>query len=126
MNVRWVPSSGISSSAAANVPISEPTVDSAYRRPAVRPESSTDATRSRIAHGATAPSTSTGTATSASTPISEPTAAPTWISSNASTETSRNGCATSGTTATIAAPTSTHRHSAWIVGRRSAIDPPTQ
>ena len=126
MNVRCVPISGISSSEAAKVPNSEPSVESAYRRPAVLPASSVEVTRSRIAHGATAPSTSTGTATSASTPNSEPAAAPTSMLSKASTEIDRNGCATSGISATMPAPTSTQRDSASIVGRRSATVPPTQ
>ena len=64
-NVRWVPTSGISSSAERNVPSSEPTVEIAYMRPAVSPESSMLSSFSRIAHGETAPSISTGIATSA-------------------------------------------------------------
>ena len=74
--VRCVPTSGISSSAEANVPTSEPTVEIAYIRPAVSPESSRRSSLSRIAHGDTAPSISTGTATSASVPNSEPAKAP--------------------------------------------------
>ena len=76
-NVRWVPTSGISSSAAANVPSSEPTVEMAYIRPAIWPESSTECIFRRIAHGDTVPIISTGTATSTSTPNSEPAKAPT-------------------------------------------------
>jgi hypothetical protein len=37
-NVRWVPTSGMRSSAARNVPTSEPAVEIAYSRPAVVPE----------------------------------------------------------------------------------------
>ena len=75
--MRCVPISGISSSEAANVPTSEPTVEIAYMRPAVCPESSTACSFRRIAHGDTVPIISTGTATSTSTPNSEPAKAPT-------------------------------------------------
>ena len=78
-----MPTSGISSSADRNVPSSEPTVEIAYIRPAVSPESSILSSLSRIAHGDTAPSISTGIATSASTPSSEPKPAPRDRSSNA-------------------------------------------
>ena len=78
-NVRCVPTSGISSRAERNVPTSEPTVEIAYIRPAVCPESSIRWSLSRIAHGDTAPSISTGTATSTSTPNSEPANAPTRV-----------------------------------------------
>ena len=65
--------SGISSSAARNVPTSEPTVEIAYMRPAVCARSPR---RSRASGGsptgATAPSIITGIATSTSTPSSEP------------------------------------------------------
>ena len=125
MNVRWVPTSGISSSAARNVPSSEPTVPIAYSRPAVSPESSTRSSLSRIAHGEAAPSISTGTATSASVPNSEPTAAPIEISSNARTLSERNGCATIGTTASSAAAASTSMHRPRRCGWRSARRPPT-
>ena len=63
-NVRRVPTSGISTSAETSVPTRLPAVESAYRRPATVPASSTFDTASRIAHGDTAPSSSTGTATS--------------------------------------------------------------
>ena len=125
-NVRWVPASGISSSAERNVPSSEPTVEIAYMRPAVSPESSMLSSFSRIAHGETAPSISTGIATSASTPSSEPKPAPSERSSNALTLIERNGCETIGTSASSAAATSTSRLSAPWSGRRSAIRPPNQ
>ena len=125
-NVRWVPASGISSSAERNVPSSEPTVEIAYMRPAVWPESSTRWSLRRIAHGDTAPSISTGTATSASTPSKEPKPAPSDTLSNASTLSERNGWATIGTSASRAEATSTSRHSAPRSGRRSAIRPPNQ
>ena len=108
-NVRWVPTSGISSSEAANVPSSEPTVEIAYIRPAISPESSTARIFSRIAHGDTAPSISTGTATSTRTPNSEPANAPIEYSSNASTLSDRNGPATNGTSASSTEATSTAR-----------------
>ena len=92
----------------------------------MRPASSTESTRRRIAHGATAPRTRIGTATSTSTPTSEPSAAPTLMSSKASTDVDRNGWATSGTSATRQAPTSTQRHRSSTCGRRSAIEPPSQ
>src|ERR1051325_8840491 len=122
-NVRCVPTSGISSSAAANVPSSEPTVLIAYIRPAISPESSTASIFSRIPHGDTEPSISTGTATSTSTPNNEPAKAPIEYSSNASTLSRRNGCDTKGTSAISADAASTVAHSAGSVGRRSAIRP---
>ena len=48
MKVRWVPIVGMSSSAARNVPTSEPTVEIAYRLPMVRPVSLTLRTLSRL------------------------------------------------------------------------------
>src|ERR1044072_841574 len=110
-NVRCVPTSGISRSAAANVPSSEPTVLIAYIRPAVSPESSTVCIFSRSAHGDTEPSISTGTATSTRTPNSDPAKAPTEYSSNASTLSVRNGGDTNGTSAISpdAARTVAHR-----------------
>ena len=125
-NVRWVPTSGISSSEAANVPSSEPTVEIAYMRPAISPESSTVRIFSRIAHGDTEPSISTGTATSTRTPNSDPANAPIEYWSNASTLSDRNGSATNGTSAISADATSTVAHSAGRFGRRSAIRPPNQ
>src|SRR3954469_5959704 len=125
-NVRWVPTSGISSSAAANVPSSEPTVEIAYIRPAISPESSTACIFSRIAHGDTEPSISTGTATSTSTPNSEPANVPTEYWSKASTLSDRNGPATNGTSAISTEATRTVAHSAGRFGRRSAIRPPNQ
>src|SRR4029078_13481555 len=98
-NVRCVPTSGISSSEARNVPSSEPTVEIAYIRPAIWPESSTELIFSRIAHGDTDPSISTGPGTSTSTPNSEPANAPIEYSSKASTDSDRNGSATNGTSA---------------------------
>ena len=47
--VRRVPISGMNSSAESSVPTSEPAVDSAYRRPATVPASSTLDTASRMA-----------------------------------------------------------------------------
>src|SRR3954451_21106314 len=125
-NVRWVPTSGISSSAAANVPSSEPTVEIAYMRPATSPESSTECIFSRSAHGGTDPSISTGTATSTSTPNRQPAKAPTEYSSNASTLNVRNGWETNGTSAISTDAASTVAHRAPSVGRRSAIRPPNQ
>ena len=125
-NVRCVPTSGISSSADRNVPSSEPTVEIAYIRPAVSPESSICSSLSRIAHGETAPSISTGIATSASTPSSEPKPAPKDTSSKASTLSDRNGWATIGTSPSSTLATSTSRHSERMSGRRSAIRPPNQ
>src|SRR3954471_20966867 len=125
-NVRCVPTSGISSSAAANVPSSDPTVLIAYIRPAISPESSTACIFRRIAHGDTDPSISTGTATSTSTPNSEPANVPTEYWSKASTLSDRNGPATNGTSAISTDATSTVAHSAGRFGRRSAIRPPNQ
>jgi len=48
-NVRWVPANGISTSAAANVPSSEPAVDSAYSPPVTEPDSSTRRSARRTA-----------------------------------------------------------------------------
>ena len=77
--VRQVPTSGIRRRADASVPASEPAVDSAYRRPATVPASSTDCTPSRMAQGETVPSRRTGTATSTSTATSDPGNAPAEI-----------------------------------------------
>ena len=125
-NVRCVPRSGISSSEALNVPSSEPTVEIAYIRPAVSPESSTRSSLSRIAHGETAPSISTGTATSASTPNSEPAKPPIETLSNASTESDSSGCARNGTSASRTDDASTSRHRPSMCGWRSASRPPNQ
>src|SRR3954470_6424241 len=125
-NVRWVPTSGISSSDAANVPSSEPTVEIAYIRPAISPESSAACILSRIAHGETEPSISTGTATSTSTPNSEPANVPTEYWSKASTLSDRNGPATNGTSAISTEATSTVAQRAGRLVRRSAIRPPNQ
>ena len=108
------------------MPTSEPTVEIAYIRPAVCPESSIRSSLRRIAHGDTAPSISTGTATSTSTPNSEPANAPTEYSSNASTLSDRNGSATIGTSASSTEAASTSAHSERTFGRRSAIRPPNQ
>ena len=59
------------------MPSSEPTVEMAYIRPAIWPESSMACIFRRIAHGDTVPIIRTGTATSTSTPNSEPAKAPT-------------------------------------------------
>ncbi len=125
-NVRCVPTSGISSSAERNVPSSEPTVEIAYIRPAVSPESSIECSFRRIAHGDTAPSISTGIATSARTPISEPANTPTDSVSNASTLSERNGSATNGTSASSTDAITTSTHSPRRCGCRSAIRPPNQ
>jgi hypothetical protein len=116
----------MSSSEAANVPTSDPTVEIAYIRPASRPESSTDVSRSRIAHGETAPSISTGTATSTSTPTSEPANAPTLTSSKAWTLSDRNGSATIGTSASSTDAARTTRQRPRTSGLRSAMRPPNQ
>src|SRR5688500_14697318 len=125
-NVRWVPISGMSSSEAANVPSNEPTVEIAYMRPAIWPESSTACILSRIAQGETVPIIRTGTATSTSTPNSEPANDPTEYESNASTLSDRNGSATNGISANSAEATTTVPHSARRLGCRSAIRPPNQ
>ena len=121
-----MPTSGISSSEAAKVPSSEPTVEIAYMRPAIWPESSTACIFRRIAHGEVAPIISTGTATSTSTPNSEPAKAPIEYESNASTLSDRNGSATNGIAANSTEAASTVAHSARRVGWRSAIRPPNQ
>jgi hypothetical protein len=98
------------------VPTSEPTVEIAYRRPAVRPECSTSETARRIAHGAQVPASPTGIAIKNNTANSEPTKAPASTSSNASTETSKKGRATSGTSASNAAAPIIARHSDRTLG----------
>src|SRR5205823_4916014 len=75
--VRWVPINGISTSAEANVPTSEPAVDIAYKRPVTVPVSATRPSASLFAYGATVPSSITGTATSTSTAANEPRNPPT-------------------------------------------------
>ena len=90
-NVRWVPISGISRSAARNVPTSDPAVEIAYSRPVTVPVSATRPTASRFAYGATIPSSSTGTATSTSTAASEPKKPPTDSAPSALTASRRNG-----------------------------------
>ncbi len=102
---------GISTSAASIVPSSEPTVEIAYRRPAVRPECSTSGSASLIAHGEQVPSSTTGIAIRKRTPTSEPTKAPAEISSRASVETSKKGRAAKGTIASSAAAAATTRQS---------------
>ena len=105
--MRWVPIASIAHSETKNTPTSEPTVEIAYSRPATTPDSSTVASFSRVAHGETAPSSSSGTATSTSVPNSDAVNAPTDRLSNALTLKDRNGCAMNGTTASSALPSST-------------------
>ena len=121
-----MPTSGISTSAASIVPVSEPTVEIAYRRPATCPACSTSSTASRSAQGAQLPSNTTGIATRARTPNSEPMNAPASILSRAPTEASKNGRATNGTTASSSAASRMTRQRLRISGRRSAIRPPNQ
>ena len=75
--MRCVPIASIAHSDTKNTPTSEPTVEIAYSRPATAPDSSTVASFSRVAHGETAPSSSSGTATSTSVPNSDAVNAPT-------------------------------------------------
>ena len=121
-----MPTAGISTSAESSVPTRLPAVESAYRRPATSPASSTLFTASRIAHGDTMPSSSTGTATSPSTPTSEPMNAPAEIESRASTATSSSGSAANGTIASSTAAVSVSRQSPRMCGWRSAKRPPSQ
>ena len=120
-----MPISGISSSAARNVPSSEPAVEIAYSRPVTVPVSATRATASRLAYGATIPSSSTGTATSTSTAASEPRKPPTDSAPSALTASCRNGSDTNGTIASSTAATSTIAHRPRRSARRSASRPPT-
>ena len=76
-SVRCVPTKGIATIAARNVPTMLPIVDNAYRRPATVPARSTVVSPSRTANGLTAPSNVTGTAKRASAATNEPTTAPT-------------------------------------------------
>ena len=66
---------------------------------------------SRLAYGATAPSSITGTATSTSTAASDPRNPPTDSAPSAFTDSRRNGSATNGTSASSAEATSTTAHS---------------
>ena len=120
-NVQRVPTSGISASAATKLPTSPPAVDSAYSRPVASPATATERTLSRIAHGDSAPSTSTGGPTSTSSASSEPDS-----SSSESSVTPSSGIATSGISATSAAPSSAARAIPGLCGCRSASRPPTQ
>ena len=120
-NVQLVPTSGISASAAAKLPTSPPAVDSAYSRPVASPAPATVRTRSRIAQGDSAPSTSTGGATSTSSASSEPGE----LSSESSVAPS-SGIATSGISATSPAPSSAARAMPGVCGCRSASRPPSQ
>ena len=121
-----MPITGISSSADANVPTRLPKVESAYRRPATVPASSTRSTPSRIAYGDAAPSSITGGATSTVTATSDPMNAPADTLSSASTDTSRKGSAANGITLTAKPAISTRRHSPSLCGWRSANRPPSQ
>ena len=78
-------------------------------------------TRSRIAHGESAPSTSTGGATSTSSASSEPAS-----SSSESSVAPSSGIATSGISATSPAPSSAARAIPGACGWRSASRPPSQ
>ena len=125
-SVRCVPIAGIATSAVPNVPSRLPTVESAYSRPATAPAVAMSVTASRTAKGATAPSSVTGGTNSTSTAKNEPMAAPVETSSSPFTETSRNGRATNGITATPSAAASTIAPSRLGSGRRSATRPPSQ
>ncbi len=80
---------------------------------------------SRIANGATIPSSTTAGAKSSSTAKNEPITAPAEASSRLLTVASRNGRATNGVIATQSAAASTIRPSSLGSGRRSATRPPS-
>ena len=103
-----------------------PTVESAYRLPAVAPERSTSVSANRIANGETAPSSVTGTAKSASAATNDPMTTPTEIESNPRRAASRIGRAANGVAAMNAAATRTIAPSSAGLGARSASFPPSQ
>ena len=124
--VRCVPTTGIATRAAPNVPRMLPIVESPYSRPATVPAVSTVGSASRIANGLTAPSSVTGTANSSSAARNEPTTAPIDAASSSRTVAPRNGRATNGITATANPATRTILPSSLASGRRSASRPPNQ
>ena len=85
------------------MPTSDPAVEIAYSRPVTVPVSATRATASRLAYGATIPSSSTGTATSTSTAASDPRKPPIDSAPSALTASCRNGSDTNGTIASSTA-----------------------
>ena len=109
-----------------NVPTMLPTVESAYRRPATAPASRTSTSASRMAKGATAPSSVIGTAKRASAAKKEPTTAPTETASRPRRATSRIGRAMNGVSATAPAATRMIQPRKRGSGRRSASFPPSQ
>ena len=109
-----------------NVPMMLPTVESAYRRPAIVPAFCKSVSASLIANGETAPSSVTGTAKSARAATNDPTTTPTEIESKPRTAASRIGRAANGVAAMNAADTRTMPPSSGGRGARSASFPPNQ
>jgi hypothetical protein len=110
--VRRVPIIGIRIRTGRNVPTIDPTVETAYSRPATVPASCTSVTASRTAQGVTAPSAVTGTANISIVPMNEPMKAPADRSAKASPAASRSGVARKGSTATLRPAPSTTAASA--------------
>ena len=118
--------SGIATRAAANVPRMLPAVESAYSRPADRPDSATLGSVSRSANGATAPISTTGTTNNASTATNEPITIPAESESNPCSDAWSSGRAANGTTVRLTAAASRMPPSALACGRASATLPPSQ
>ena len=124
--MRRVPIVGIRYSTGRNVPAIEPSVESAYSRPATAPASAMSVTASRIAHGETAPSAVTGSANISSVPTNEATNAPAETSSNAFAAASNSGRVANGRIAIVTAANSTTKPSVRSSGYLSASRPPSQ
>ena len=108
------------------MPAIEPSVDSAYSRPATAPASAMSVTASRIAHGETAPSAVTGSANISSVPTNDATNAPADTLSNADAAAENSGRVANGRIAIVTAANSTTRPSERSSGCRSANLPPSQ
>jgi len=125
-SVRCVPTPGISSSAAPNVPMMAPTVAIDESRPLVRPARSMAVIDRRNANGDAMPISVTGTEKSSSVDTNEPTTTPMLTAANPWSARFRNGRAMNGSTAVASEPRTRMTPSARGVGCRSAIRPPSQ
>ena len=115
-----------STSAVSNVPTIDPTVDSAYRPPAVRPAPSMRGIAMRITYGGVTPSSTAGARNSSTYPTPLPTRSAHAGASTPSVTCGSTCAATSGTSAVSAAAPSRVRESVGPSTCRSASRPPSR
>ncbi len=124
--VRCVPTPGMSTSAAPNVPTMAPTVASDESRPLVRPARLMSVIARRRANGEAMPISVTGMEKSSRVDTKDPTTTPMLTAAKPCNARLRNGRATKGRAAVQTAPSTRISPSTRGVGCRSAILPPSQ